>query len=92
MKRDLPSSTLKSPNTAQNTSSGPLYMIPKRDLGGPKRGLVFVVSITAPFFFFKQFLEKTVLYSNYQVLRRAAAPRAHRSIDAHHCRPSYSCS
>ena len=37
---------------AQN--SGPLFFVLKRDLGGPKRDLVFVVSITAPVFFIKK--------------------------------------
>ena len=45
--RGLPSATLGSQNMAQNIGS--LFLTPKRDLGGPKRDLVCVVSITASF-------------------------------------------
>ena len=49
MKRDQPSANfLGTQNTANN--SGSLYLIPQRDLGGPKRDLVSEVSITSPFF------------------------------------------
>ncbi len=70
---------------AQN--SGPLFFVPKRDLGGPKRDLVFVVSITAPFL--KKKIEKFVFT---QITTRYATQLRRARIDVHHCRPSYSCS
>jgi hypothetical protein len=53
---------------AQN--SGPLFLVSKRDLGGPKRDLVFAVSITAPFL--NSFFEKTVF--TQITIRYAAQP------------------
>ena len=65
--------TLGSQNMAQN--SCPLFFVSKRGLGGPKRGLVFVVSITAPFlnlFFFLRKLFFTQITTRYAAqLRRA---------------------
>ena len=60
---------------AQN--SGPLFFVPKRDLGGPKRDLVFVVSITAPFL--RTFSEKTVFT---QITTRYAAQLRRARIEA----------